>query len=89
MIPDLRAKIEQLISLYETQRQRGDELAAKLKDAEVRIAEAQQQITELKSQIDHYKLLAVVTSRRDTQASKDTLDRLIRDIDKCIKLIEK
>ena len=40
MIPDLRAKIEQLISLYETQRQRGDELAAKLKDAEVRIADA-------------------------------------------------
>ena len=89
MIPDLRAKIEQLISLYETQRQRGDELAAKLKDAEGRIAEAQQQITELKSQIDHYKLQAVFTSGPDTQASKDTLDRLIRDIDKCIKLIEK
>ena len=89
MIPDLRAKLEQLIPLSETQRQRVDERAAKLKDAQGRMAEAQQQITELKSQIDHYKLQAVFTSGPDTQASKDTLDRLIRDIDKCIKLIEK
>ena len=89
MIPDLRSKIERLISLYEREKQRADLLAAELAASRSEIADKKQQITELKSQIDHYKLQAVFTSGPDTQASKDTLDRLIRDIDKCIKLIEK
>ena len=87
MIPDLRSKIERLISLYEREKQRADLLAAELAAARSEMAEKKQQITELKSQIDHYKLAGAFTSSEDVQASKERLNKLIRDIDKCIKLL--
>ena len=87
MIPDLRSKIERLISLYEREKQRGDELASQLEASKAEIADKKQQITELKSQIDHYKLAGAFTSSEDVQASKERLNKLIRDIDKCIKLL--
>ena len=87
MISDLRSKIERLISLYEREKQRGDELASQLEASRAEIADKKQQITELKSQIDHYKLVGAFTSSEDVQASKERLNKLIRDIDKCIKLL--
>ena len=87
MISDLRSKIERLISLYEREKQRGDELASQLEASRAEIADKKQQITELKSQIDHYKLAGAFTSSEDVQASKERLNKLIRDIDKCIKLV--
>ena len=87
MISDLRSKIERLISLYEREKQRGDELASQLEASMAEIADKKQQITELKSQIDHYKLAGAVTSSEDVQASKERLNKLISDIDKCIKLL--
>lgn len=87
MISDLRSKIERLISLYEREKQRGDELASQLEASRTEIADKKQQITELKSQIDHYKLAGAFTSSEDVQASKERLNKLIRDIDKCIKLL--
>ena len=87
MISDLRSKIERLISLYEREKQRGDELASQLEASKAEIADNTQQITELKSQIDHYKLAGAFTSSEDVQASKERLNKLIRDIDKCIKLL--
>ena len=87
MISDLRSKIERLISLYEREKQRGDELASQLEASRAEIADKKQQITELKSQIDHYKLAGAFTSSEDLQASKERLNKLIRDIDKCIKLL--
>ena len=87
MISDLRSKIERLISLYEREKQRGDELASQLEASRAEIADKKQQITELKSQIDHYKLAGAFTSSEDVQASKERLNKLIMDIDKCIKLL--
>ena len=87
MISDLRSKKERLISLYEREKQRGDELASQLEASRAEIADKKQQITELKSQIDHYKLAGAFTSSEDVQASKERLNKLIRDIDKCIKLL--
>ena len=87
MISDLRSKIERLISLYEREKQRGDELASQLEASRAEIADKKQQITELKSQIDHYKLAGAFTGTEDVQASRERLNKLILDIDKCIKLL--
>ena len=87
MISDLRSKIERLISLYEREKHRADELAAQLEASKAEIADKKQQITELNSQIDHYKLAGAFTGSEDVQASKERLNKLIRDIDKCIKLL--
>ena len=85
MIEDLRKDIEQLISLYETEKHRGDELAAKLVVKESEAAKYKQQITELTKQIDRYTLAGAFTADGDKAAAKERIDKLIREIDKCIR----
>ena len=87
MIDDLRKDIEQLSSLYETEKHRGDELAAKLVVKESEAASYKQQITELTKQIDRYKLAGAFTADGDKAAAKERIDKLIKEIDKCIRLI--
>lgn len=88
MISDLRKQIEQLISLYEMQKERADELAAKLVVAEGEISEKKQQIADLKGQVDHYKLAAALSGGEDKAASRERIDKLVKEIDKCIRLLE-
>lgn len=87
MIEDLRKDVEQLISLYESEKSRGDTLAAKLIVREAEVVKYKQQITELTKQIDRYKLADAFTSDGDKTAAKERIDKLIKEIDKCIRLI--
>lgn len=89
MLEDIRKNIQKLISLYERERQRSDELAQRLEQSEASNAAYRQQITELNSQIDNLRLAGAFMSGGDTSESKARLDKLIREIDKCIKLLEK
>lgn len=88
MIADLNKQIEQLISLYETQKQRADELAAKLAVQEADNAAKKQQIAELSAKVDHYKLAGAFTGSGNSSESKARIDKLVREIDKCIKLLD-
>ena len=88
MIAGLRKDIEHLISLYETEKQRADELAAKLVVKESEAAVYKQQITDLTRQIDTLKLAGAFTEGGDKSAAKEKVAKLIREIDKCNKLIE-
>ena len=88
MTKDLRKDIEQLISLYETDKHRGDELAAQLVVKEAEVASCKQQITELTKQVDRYKLAGAFTSDGDKAAAREKIDKLIKEIDKCIRRIE-
>ena len=87
MTNDLRKDIEQLISLYESEKQRGDGLAARLIVKESEAASYKQQITELTKQIDRYKLAGAFIADGDKAAAKERIDKLIKEIDKCIRLI--
>lgn len=89
MLEDIRSNIEKLISLYETEKQRADALAARLALSEEKSKSYQEQITDLNQQIDTLKLAGAFTSGSDNRVAKERLDKLIREIDKCIKLLEK
>ena len=84
---EIKHNIEKLISLYETARQRGDELAAELEDLKAQNESYRQQITELNRQIDNLKLAGAFTGADNTE-SKKRLEALIKEIDKCIGLLE-
>ena len=47
-----------------------------------------QQIIELERQIDNQKLAGAFMTGSDTAASKKKIDKLIKEIDKCISLME-
>lgn len=89
MLEGVRQKITQLISLYEGEKQRADELAARLSAREEEVEAYRKQITELNRKIDNLKLSGAFTSGAGNAAAKERIEKLIREIDKCIGLLEK
>lgn len=88
MIEDLKIHIQHLISLYETERDRADALAAKLVTSEAQLEESKKQITDLKKQIDKINLTGAFTSGSDNPEAKERINKLIKEIDRCIRLLE-
>lgn len=89
MLSQLKANIETLISLYEKQKSRADALEARLGEAELAAKSYREQITELTGQIENLKLASAFSATGDSTLAKESIDKLIREIDKCIKLLEK
>ncbi len=85
---DIKSNITKLVSLYEKEKQRADALALSLADFKERNKKLTEQITDLNLQIDDLNLRAAFMSLGDTEDAKDRLGKLIREIDKCIKLLE-
>ncbi|MCR5548006.1 MAG: hypothetical protein K6F25_04580 [Bacteroidales bacterium] len=89
MLEDIKTSVERLISLYEKEKQRADALAGQLAQSEEAVRSYQAQITELNGQIDNLKLSFAFSGAGDTVLAKERIDKLVREIDKCIKLLEK
>lgn len=89
MLEEIRNNFQKLVSLYETEKQRADALAEKLVHCEEKAKLYKEQITELNQQIDNLKLQSAFTASGDSSAAKASIDKLIREIDKCIKALEK
>lgn len=88
MLEDIRNNIARLISRYEEQRQRADSLAAKLSDLETEVRKYRKQITELNQQIDNLRLLNAFMADPDPKDARARVDSLIKEIDRCIRLLE-
>lgn len=89
MIDALKKRIQQLISAYEQERSERIELQAKLDESEIRNEAYRKQITELERKIDNLKLAdAFKAGNVDNAEAKKKIDRLIKEIDKCITLME-
>lgn len=88
MLEDIKSNIVRLISLYEGEKQRADLLAEKLAQSEDAVKSCKLQTTELNRQIDNLKLSSAFTGSGDNAVAKERVDKLIREIDRCIKLLE-
>ena len=89
MIEDLKQNIKKLIALYEAERQRSGELAAKISRCEEDIVTYKEQIDDLKRQIDNLRLaIAFQAVSEDKSGACARIDSIIREIDRCIKLLE-
>lgn len=90
MVDNLRQNFEKLVALYEGEKQKNAELQTLLKESREAVESNGQQITELKRQIDNLKLAGAFTgSGANSAMAKDKIDKLIREIDKCISFLEK
>ena len=89
MLEGIREKITTLISLYEAEKQRGDALAEKLSQSEASLAACKEQIADLERQIDNFKLGEAFGAGTNRIEAKERLTKLIAEIDKCIKLLQK
>ena len=88
MLEDVKSNIAKLVALYEAERQRADTLAARLAASEEKNQQYKEQIAELNQQIDNLELMRAFQAAGDPSESKARIERLIHEIDKCIKLLE-
>jgi predicted PP-loop superfamily ATPase len=89
MLETVKEKIKQLIAAYETEKMERMRLQSELEQTRVQNETYRKQIIELERQIDNLKLTeAFMAGGSDTSAAKKKIDSLIKEIDRCIKLME-
>ena len=89
MLEDLKKNIESLIALYEGARQENAALASQLEKSRRDADAYRKQISELERQVDNLKLTQAFTSGGDNASAKEKIEKLLREIDKCISLLER
>ena len=89
MIDKLKERIQQLIAAYESERAQRVKLEAELEKSESENVTYQKQITELERTIDNLRLAdAFKAGNADNTEARKKIDRLMKEIDKCITLME-
>ena len=89
MSETLRLRIRQLIALYETEKAERTRLRSELEKTQVQNESYKKQITELKREIDNLKLTQAFTAQgTDNAQARKKIDSLIKEIDRCISLME-
>ena len=80
--------ILELISIYEKTRDERDAMKGELQQKDEAIVGYREQIKELEKQIDNLKLKNAFLSTSGDEEAKEKIDRMIREIDRCISLLE-
>ena len=96
MLEELKKNIQRLIALYEREKAEKEKFRVALAEANALYNALRRQandasrkrITELEEQIDNLKLTAAFTSSGDNTAAREKIEKMIREIDKCISIIE-
>ena len=89
MLETVKERIKQLIAAYETEKMERIRLQSELEQTRVQNDTYRKQIIELERQIDNQKLTeAFMAGGTDAAAAKKKIDSLMKEIDRCIKLME-
>ena len=87
MLETVKEKITRLIAAYEKEKMERTRLQSELEQSLAKNETYRKQIIELERQIDNHKLAGAFLNG-DNAESKKKIDRLIKEIDKCISLME-
>jgi len=87
-IEGLKRRISELLARYESLRSREEQLSAKVAEYEKLIETKDNTIKDLTERLDNLQLtLALGSSSPDRAEAKKKVSQLIKDIDKCIALL--
>ena len=86
---NFEARVRQLMMAYQDERQKNADLQAQLEACQQRLAGAEQTIDGLKKDYDTLKTARMIeVSGDDVKESRAKIARLIREVDKCIALLD-
>lgn len=88
MLESLRKDIEKLISLYEAEKAECVKLQSLLAESRAENETCRKQIGDLEQQVNNLQLSQAFGAAGDPGAAKEKIERLIKEIDKCISLLE-
>ena len=88
MLKNVKTQLKRLIAAYESEKQRRMQLEAELGVAKEQNDAFGKRIVELERELDNLKLKGAFTASGDNAGAKRKIDGLIKEIDKCISLME-
>ena len=88
MLEGIKTDIEKLIALYEAERSERERLQAELVRCGADNESCRKRIEDLEQQVDNLHLSEAFGVAGDGSAAKEKIERLIKEIDKCISLLE-
>jgi chromosome segregation ATPase len=90
-ISSLRQRIKTLISLYEEQKTRAADCQQKNADLQVKVDQLENKLGDLEKKYDNLKIAKVLSSLpgEDVHETKIQVNRIVREIDKCIALLNR
>ena len=89
MLDIVKQKIGQLIAAYEAEKMERTRLQAELEQVKTQNETYRKQITDLERQIDNLKLTEAFTATgAGSPEAKKKINSLIKEIDRCITLLE-
>ena len=89
LLKELRVNLKKLYSLYERTKSEKQELLQRNSDLEELILERDNTIKELEEQNNTIKIAKALVTGEDTHDAKIKINRIVREIDKCIALLNK
>ena len=88
MLEGIKTDIEKLIALYEAERSERERLQAELVRCGAENESCRKRIEDLEQQVNNLHLSEAFGGGGDSSAAKEKIERLIKEIDKCIALLE-
>lgn len=90
MLEEIKADIQVLIAAYESQKAENAELKAELEQSKEHCEDCRKRIADLERQIDNLKLASAFLGDPDKHlGAKEKIRKMIKEIDKCITLLER
>lgn len=90
MIEDIRTDITRLIAAFEGKKAENMILRSELAQARTQNDNYRKQIIELERQIDNLRLTdAFLAASKDNEEAKGKIEKMIKEIDRCIALMER
>ncbi|MBR4756726.1 MAG: hypothetical protein IK076_07280 [Bacteroidales bacterium] len=88
MLEGIRTDIEKLISLYEAEKAERMKLQSRLEQVKAENESCRKQIDDLEQQVNNLQLSEAFGAGGDRVGAKEKIEKLIKEIDKCISLLE-
>ena len=88
LINDFKSKFQQLVAICNRLREENNVLKAKKESLEKQLEAKADELTVLSSQYDNLKTLNSLISGDNTHDTKIKLNRIVREIDRCLSLID-
>ena len=90
MLEAIKQNIEKLIALYEGQKAESERLSAELAESRQAIVTLKEKVAGLERQVDNLKLTqAFSTAEGGNPAAKEKIEKMLRQLDKCIAQLER
>jgi FtsZ-binding cell division protein ZapB len=91
IVGGLKEKIKTIVSLFEVEKSRNDVLKEKNLELTARVVELENRLDDLDKKYENIKIAKVLSSvpGEDVHETKLQVNRIVREIDKCIALLNR